>query len=84
MHAIEDDQTTRRVRSRHRSGDRWSPVLKVAAATAGVAGLVFMSISTLAAYVLSNPQRYPLSPEKTPGALPVVYADVRFPARRQG
>jgi dipeptidyl aminopeptidase/acylaminoacyl peptidase len=59
-------------------------VLRVAAATAGVAGLVFMSISTLAAYVLSTPQRYPLSPEKTPGALPVVYADVRFPARGDG
>jgi dipeptidyl aminopeptidase/acylaminoacyl peptidase len=51
---------------------------------AGITALVFVAISTLAAYVLSTPQRHPLSSEKTPGALGVVYEDVRFPARGGG
>jgi pimeloyl-ACP methyl ester carboxylesterase len=51
---------------------------------AGVTALVFVAVSTLAADALSMPQRHPVSPDKTPGALGVFFEDVRFPARGDG
>jgi pimeloyl-ACP methyl ester carboxylesterase len=50
----------------------------------GATALAFVAISTMAAHLLSTPRRHPLSPDRTPGALGVVFEDVRFPARGDG
>ena len=73
-----------RVASRPGGATRWPGPLRVVSAMVGITALALVAASTLAAYVLSTPQRHPLSWDKTPGVLGVSFEEVRFPARGDG
>ena len=84
MRPVHSASGIRHVPARVRLAGTWRRPLKIVSAMVGVAALVFVAISVLAAHLLTMPRRHPLAEGRTPGKLGVPYEDVRLPAHGDG